>query len=613
MKNIISSTESELKLHPYSDEELDISDEMKIKLEKLMAFFDESGIDYNKFDIKSVPSIDFGKKDAYPNNDQYMHIPGQHNTQKWLQAVSDIYRNEQRGDNRVHAIRKATVGWNIMETFDFLNWIKFYESGDHMKYKFAKLWYENDDLGPGYFLQIKKDPAPPPATAPTGQDIDFARDRAVNENERRQTIEKQRNKIIGRLDSAEKLLRSPEGHIFSGKEFESLLESIYQLKKKIQMINKISISTKLYDDIIIREANVLYKKGFVKAANVLISCAQTPAAAGTQAEGSPDGTDIPPPASTNDPSGAGNPGAPGGLPSTGPGMPQGAPSSAAPNSVGNEKTPQAIEEFLSGLNKGQYSPRDKQVVDDDLEVEDSLEVSDMEELLVTEAQMATPNVTIDEPITTSPAPAPLDPSPVAAPTAPSTETSTTEEPLEVSEEDLPSEIDPKAVSNFDAKVDAVFSDITIADVVAKLEDLAKIFKTREVPRQLGIVDMMLDSLGLASYFPSLSEATNKALESNNYISTRVEDILSKLHGAMSTHNIDLTGSNTVDKPEVAGVKSKLRQDEEKEKARKQMRKDQEVAELENKGKETPEVEIAEDLGATLPAPPAAPVAPKPIA
>jgi hypothetical protein len=122
---------------------------------------------------------------------------------------------------------------------------------------------------------------------------------------------------------------------------------------------------------------------------------------------------------------------------------------------------------------------------------------------------------------------------------------------------------------------------------------------------------MLDSLGIASYFPSLSEATNKALESNNYISTRVEDILSKLRGSMDSREIDLKGGDSPEKPEVAGIKQKLKSDEDKEKARKQMRKDQETAELEGKKKETPEVEIEEDLGAPPPPPKAAPApAPK---
>jgi len=603
MKHLMTSL-SNKDLSPYLEEELDLSDEMSVKIERLMKFFDQYGIDYGKFNRDEIPSIDFGKKEAYPNNEQYMHIPGQHNTQKWIQAIGDLYRYEQNGENRVKAIRKVTNGWNIMETFDFLNWIKYYESGDHMKYKFANLWYENDNLGPGYFLQIKQDP---PAAATPIQDVSSVRDSVENDQQKRQMIERQRNKIIGRLDSAEKLLRSPEGHIFSGKEFESLLEAIYQLKKQIQMINKVSTSTRLYDDLIVRQANVLVKNGFTKAANVLASFAQTPAASAVPAEGDPDGKEALEPASPGDPSGAGNPGAPGGLPSMGPGMPQGAPSSAAPKSLENQSP--AIQEFLAGLNKGQYSPRNS----DNLKSDDLLEVSDSDELLITEAQLARPELAVDEPITTNPAPAPLNPATtkVKAPEDKEEEI-VTESPIEISEDDIVVETDPEALSNFDNKVEQVFSGITIADVVAKLEDLAKIFKTREVPRQLGIVDMMLDSLGLASFFPSLSEATNKALESNNYISTRVEEILSKLHGAMSTRKIDLKG-NDFENPQTAGIRNELQKEKNKEIARKQMRRNKEDADLQKK--ETPEIEVEEDLSAVpeaVPAP-ATPIPPAPPA
>ena len=155
--------------------------------------------------------------------------------------------------------------------------------------------------------------------------------------------------------------------------------------------------------------------------------------------------------------------------------------------------------------------------------------------------------------------------------------------------------------------------IKVDDVVAKLEDLAKVFKTREIPRQLSIADMMLDSLGLASFFPSLSEATNKALESNNYISTRVEDIISKLRGAMATHDIDLKGGEVESRPDVAAIKNKLQSDTDKEKARKELRKQQENEELEQKSKETPDIEVSEDLEAPATPPPAPPAPAKPPA
>jgi hypothetical protein len=591
----------------------DLTPDIVKKLENLMDFWSSRGIDYDRFE--------FDKKKAYPNYDQYMNIPSQHNMQKWMDTVQNIYKMEHSGHSRVASIRQVTSGWKVTETFDFLNWLRFYEQGAHLKYKMAQLWYENG--APGYFLHVKPDSIKEPEQQVTGKDIDFAREESSINAEKRQVIEKQRNKIIGRLDSAEKLLRSPDGQTFAGPELDALMEAIYQLKRKIQMVNKLSTSTRLYEDMIVREANVLQRQGFTKAAELLYTTAQAnnPPPAGI---GAPGGINvIPSPDPPESPSAPLHPGAPGGLPSVGPGMSQNAPAgTGTPEAGPNENSPTkmkddpgpqptagtspvsvspdqvaptGIQDFLANMDTSKMTTQeDKSVADDDeLEVRDAepLEVQDDDHLMITEAQFATPGP-IDEPITTTPPP---------AKSPPVVDEPATETPLEVTEDDVAQP--PKSeqgeapnAADFDAKVDAVFSNITVADVVAKLEDISKIYKTREVPRQLGIVDMMLDSLGLASYFPALSEAINKALESNNYISTRLDEILSRLRGAVPSNTaIDLKGGDA-EKPEVAGIKKNLTDTDEKEKRRKQQRKEQAAVELEGGIKETPEVEIEEDLG-----------------
>lgn len=559
------------------------SEELNEKIEKLMKFFDDHEISYDKYDRKNIkfPQIDFGKT-AYPNYDQYMYIAGHHDISKWLQAIKNIYYKERNGLDRMSSIRQSTSGWKITEIFDFLNWMKFYEEGAHMKYKKAQVWYENG--APGYFLHVKKDP-PPVKNNFSDEDINSSKDSIANEissEEKKRLIEKQRAKIIGRLDSAEKLLRTPEGQLFAGKELQLLMEAIFALKTKISLVNKISASTRLYEDMIVRESNVLRRKGFYKAANHLSSLAED-AGSPSQKQNIPTAT---PPSPPNQGSGA-----PGGLPSMGPGMPQNPPDSA-PNETG-------ISKFLKNLDTGNITTQeDKSNSDDNLEVNDNIEINDAEdELLVTQAQTASPA------------------EPSIAKVAP--KTPATENVLEVKENELG---DPKNsnkpntdAKNFDSIIDSALANVTVNDIIGKLEDLAKIFKVREIPRQLAIVDMMLDSLGLASYFPSLSEATNKALESNNYISTRVEDILSKLRGSINSKDIDLRG-NDEENPAVAGIKNKLQQDADKEKVRKEMRKQQQDAELDQSAKQTPEVEISEDLAPPAKAPPqaGAPVKP-PIA
>ena len=105
----------------YPKDELSPEDLQK-KIDKLIEFFGKDDtIDYTKFNQELLLS----NRKAYPNNDSYVHIPGQHNTQKWLNTVKDIYYKEKSGNiNRVNAIRQTTSDWNIMETYDFLNWLK---------------------------------------------------------------------------------------------------------------------------------------------------------------------------------------------------------------------------------------------------------------------------------------------------------------------------------------------------------------------------------------------------------------------------------------------------------------------------------------------------------
>jgi len=615
-----SKKQLEKATRPYSDEELKLSPEQEEKMKKLMEFFDNYGIDYSKFKPEFLSYIT--EKKAYPNYDQYQYIAGQHDMRKWMYALKDIHYKQKGGFPYREAIKRATQGWQKMEIYDFLNWLRFHEEGAHMKYKFAQVWYENGQ--PGYFLHVKPDAPKEPEPKTDGESVEKASQEAERSEEKRQIIEKQRSKIIGRLDSAEKLLRSQEGQEFAGGELENLMEAIYSLKKKVQLVNKLSISTRLYEDMIVREGNVLKRNGFVKAAEVLYSLAQTPGQAGetTKNDGKQQGGAVPPATPPADPSGAGNPGAPGGLPAA---LPPGSPSAQTPvdGDQNNPPQPKGIKDFIDNMNDGNKTDADV-AEDDELEVHDNAE----EELMVTEAQIAPPiappppaAALEDVPMTDAPKPERNPPAfiPDAAEKEPAPGTPATEEPLEVTEDDIkPGGDQPEpAASNFDSKVDEVFKSLTIGDVVAKLEDISKSYKTREMPRQLGIVDMMLDSLGLASLFPSLSEAQNKALEANNYISTRVDDILAKLRGAMASAEKSPVAP-APEREDMAGIRGKLQGDQDKEKARKQMRKDQEAAELEGagkeEGKETPAVEMGE-LGAPPPAapppPPAPPAAPRP--
>lgn len=514
---------------------------------------------------------------GYPNFDNYISIKPIRDTNKWVQAARQLYFQIHKGANRQETLQHLTASWDPVEKLDFANWLKYYEEGVPNKYKQAQLAYWGDQNNLGYYLPMPQESKPEmPTTKPnleTMRDADAHPD--LVQEEKRRVIEKQRNKIIGRLDSAEKLLRSPEGQMFAAQEYADLIEGIYQLKKKIHLVNKISTSVRLYQDMIVREANVLNGRGYRGASEFLIKIAQevpsaaeadNPAAIGGGQAGSPVGQSLldtteagPVPGQSIGQAPFGNP------------VPanisvdvsqSGTPPEVAPSATPLADVPPAaaplsegMKEFLNNLNTSKS--KDEM---DSLEVDEDLSATDF----VAEAQAV--------------APAGLP----------------AESVMEVAEEPAPVP-EVSAGKDFDQMFDQSLGNITITDVVSKLEEVAKIFRNREIARQLSMVDLMLDKLGLASLFPTLGEVVQKNLEGNNYALTRLEDILSRLRGTLTTKDIDLQGGGAAVAPEVDGAKRQLQGDEEKEKARKQMRKELENQKLEAPKPAAPTVEMQQDL------------------
>lgn len=415
-------------------------------------------------------------KIGYPMSDSYVEPDKPADIEKWIATLEFIKNNASLGDQ---AFDLATANWEKMEKLKFKNWVQFYESGDHLKYKIAQqfMW---PTIPSTYQIPIKQE----------DKDKKYIQDlnNADVEKRKRDSIEIKRRKILGRLNSLEKLLTGPDAHVFATKELEHLVDAIFNLKKKILTINTFA-SVLTYNDLIVREANIAKKNGFKLGSEFLLKFGQS-------VPSSPAGPDAVP--STSEPIG-GNLG------------------SGADSSVLNKSTDEDDEE----LSKGMLSflkKIDPNNVDgssaDDLEID--------ENDLVATAQMA----------------------PLAPPKEPETE-------IEINEPGTPDQRDvkPKSTvspegdetelvikddSNFNELINSAFSNIRVSDAVNRLSELAKIFKTREIGRQLAIVDMMLDSLGLSSFFPQLAEATRSALESNQYCLVRIEEILSKLTGAISS-------------------------------------------------------------------------------
>jgi len=585
---------------------------------------------------------------AYPNYDYQMHRDPPADTRKWLEAVQAMYYLIHKGEDKGQALIKTVAKWTDREKRDFNYWLRFYEEGAYAKYKAG---YQSPKLTTEAQMQFFENHNQL-GYMPTQMTPGFEQMRApethpdVQEDERRERIEIQRSKELSRLDSFEKLLRSHEGHELHGAELEAVLDSAHLLKRQIITVNKRSLSTRIYEDMIVREANALAQKGFRKSAALLQKVAQAmpdPPEANNPLQGGGipgnmpgEGPGLTPQsgitgndsAAPTDPSGQAMPngqvGSPTALPLAPPvaGQTQSLPpandngqTQSLPPANDNAKPPPSVgmAEFLKSLEDGNNVFEDED--DEPKELKEMVAAASLTLGLKYQAALVLEHLILNNgfikeaqglPVVEEPAPE--IPATIEVPEEEQVDPETVRALTDEEAPQLTEETDPEAAAatSFDKVIDTAFQQLTIADVVAKLEDLTKVFKVREIPRQLSIVDMMLDRLGLVSFFPSLGECVQKSHESNNYISTRVEDILSRLRGTLEMKSLNLGGKPTPVSPELQAVHNKLQNDENQAGARKKMRKELSNRELDQANKPTPTLEMGEDLGTPPPEAPKGP-------
>jgi hypothetical protein len=268
---------------------------------------------------------------------------------------------------------------------------------------------------------------------------------------------------------------------------KAALESLHKIKREIQT----SASAALFEERIVRRGNILISKGFTKAGFVINKLAQ----AVTQDVSEETEKDITPPAPVM---------------STEPQeeIPVPEETVAPVEELGDGKISgeQAMEEFVESVNSATAAN------------------DELSSIVVTAQPISPP---LDTPVT------PIPEREIEQPMPSDIEVS--DEPIDPGSEDF--EFPRDKDEDFD------LNNITVDDIIEKLELVSNILKNREIPRQLSMIDLMMDKLGIASFFPTLGEATRSALESNQYMSTRIVDILAKLRGSISPpddEQIDLT-------------------------------------------------------------------------
>jgi hypothetical protein len=470
--------------------------------------------------------VDYSKniKLAYPEGWSGMIAHQPYDISRWMRATGDIYSRARTGEDIEKAFAIVTSNWDKMEQIDYKHWLRFYQEGVNQKYKTAN--YEDSFYtNPLEYSSLKANLPTPPKEELEPEEKQKEKS---DVNDVRDTIEQQRSRIVSRLHAAEKLLASMEGQLFAGDDQETMLMLLQELKRKVQTANKIRIKSSLFDDFIYRTANLLNNYGKTKQAAFFYKIAQAPDADLGLVPPSPELPGVASPLM-----------------------------SEMPPPDANNPTKDAFKKFFALLETG---------VADVEEIKNAK--ADDEALIIVEAQAA----------------------PVAAPAAmPAEAPIEAELPAEPAVERVINEgPGTKASTNIDEEIETVLKRVSVADVVRRLDLLSGLFKRREIARQLAIIDLMLDKLGIGSFFPSLGEAARSNLESSQYIATRIEDILSKLRGSLETQKTEQMVEQEMQpsQPTETKLQRQLAEQQDKEKERKERRKAFEDAKAAGEAPET---------------------------
>jgi len=103
--------------------------------------------------------------------------------------------------------------------------------------------------------------------------------------------------------------------------------------------------------------------------------------------------------------------------------------------------------------------------------------------------------------------------------------------------------------------------LPLSTIISRLEGLSKKLKSRSTVRELASIDILLNQMGLASYFPEVTDAQAKLIEAYGYSSNRIEGVIAKLRGTGITKPEPIPISAPMPEPTVAPKKEEVNKDE----------------------------------------------------
>lgn len=219
------------------------------------------------------------QKVAYPNVSGVVGLNTQpkRDVSKWIEALGEIHHAISEGEDQETAKKRITEGWDPMAKLNFDAWTRYYEHNDHEKYAMRKTADPCFNAPMHQFaldwLPKKEEEAEqeiaPPQQPPI--ELDEKPRRPGRPRKKTRTPEDSRRALIGRLDSADKLLRE-FASVWPAGTWNRLHAILSDLKREIMMLKSEATMT----DCIIRTANRWGRAGFLEGADFLMKIAQPP-------------------------------------------------------------------------------------------------------------------------------------------------------------------------------------------------------------------------------------------------------------------------------------------------------------------------------------------------
>lgn len=209
-------------------------------------------------DMRLALFILLQKKEAYPNINFGLPSKPRRDVPKWIKTLKTIKHLQKHQYSYEQAKDLLMEDWDPMEKKDFDIWANYYFEKAHEKY-----------ANFGYMADLNEMFSNDVSFEPSGLIEEEPVEEVKIKPKKLKSPEEIKKSLIGRLDSASKLLRE-FAHVWPEHIWDRLSQTLSDLKREIIPLK----SAKTINDRIIRTANIWNKEGFADGADLLIKFAE---------------------------------------------------------------------------------------------------------------------------------------------------------------------------------------------------------------------------------------------------------------------------------------------------------------------------------------------------